>query len=144
MTFVTVLLISFSHQKHFDKLARTTFKKNFFYLIKKILCNFYYPKPIFTRPGRGLRLVVFGIGWFIQKSHFYHTCKPSVVTTRPFSLPYSSENGRVVTIDHCGLKYPNVGDSILPRRSGPASGRFPEFCHLCRRLLHKTGGLAGM
>ena len=64
-------------QKHFDKLARTTFKKNFFYLIKKILCNFYYPKPIFTRPSRGLRLVVFGIDLFIQKSHFCHTCKPS-------------------------------------------------------------------
>jgi hypothetical protein len=68
----------------------------------------------------------------------------AIVTTRPFSLPYSSENGRVVTVDHCGLKYPNAGDSILPRRSGPASGRFPEFCHLCGRLRHKMGWFAGM
>ena len=29
-------------QKHFDKLAQTSFKKNFFfYLIKQILCNLY-------------------------------------------------------------------------------------------------------
>ena len=28
-------------QKHFDKLALTAFKKNFFYLIKQILGNFY-------------------------------------------------------------------------------------------------------
>ena len=45
---------------------------------------------------------------------------------------------------HCGLKYPNAGDFMLPRRSGPARGRFPEFCRLCGRLLHNTGGLAGM
>ena len=28
-------------QKHFDKLARTTFQMNLFYLIKQMLCNFY-------------------------------------------------------------------------------------------------------
>ena len=38
----------------------------------------------------------------------------------------------------CGLKYPNARDSILPCGSGPASGRFPEFCRWCGRLPHKT------
>ena len=41
-----------------------------------------------------------------------------------------------------GLKYPNAGDPTLPRGSGPVSGRFPEFRHLCGRI--PTGGLAGM
>jgi hypothetical protein len=41
-----------------------------------------------------------------------------------------------------GLKYPNVGNSILPRGSGPVCGRFPEFHSLCGRI--PTGGLAGM
>ena len=44
----------------------------------------------------------------------------------------------------CGLKYPNAGDSMLPRGSGPASGRFPEFHVVCAGLPHKMGGLAGM
>ena len=47
----------------------------------------------------------------------------------------------------CGLKYLNAGDLILPRGSGPARGRFPEFRRLCgsvKTLPHKTGGLAGM
>ena len=44
----------------------------------------------------------------------------------------------------CGLKYPNARDSILPCGSGPASGRFPEFCRWCGRFPHKTEGLAGM
>jgi hypothetical protein len=47
-------------------------------------------------------------------------------------------------VGHCGLKYPNAGDCIFPRVSGPASGRFQEFRRLWGRLPHKTGGLAGM
>ena len=44
-------LISSLCQQHLEKLARIGFQKNFVYLIKQILCNFYQPVPIFIRLG---------------------------------------------------------------------------------------------
>ena len=37
--------------KKIDKRARTAFQKNFFYLIKQILCNFYQLEPHFYQSG---------------------------------------------------------------------------------------------
>ena len=84
-----------------------------------------------------------------QKS-FSITYKSNMKTTRQsfqmiahclFTSIDSNEKSREIRMR---VKISECGDSILPRGSGPASGRFPEFRHLCGRFLHKTGGLAGL